>query len=189
RLRLVGAYVSAARQERPRESRPWRLARPAWQRGGFRGAAGSGTRCGNTARGRQAPGRWQGADAAPARLYGGGQDDQLRCLLGLFIEQECRQYSSVDAFEALELHHFDILVHLVDAGVDRAQFHDLRARGRDKASVTGAATSGQLWHKSHLGVDAVAYGPCECAFLGEEGVARQLPFERVVLPVAIEYGM
>jgi hypothetical protein len=54
------------------------------------------------------------------------------------------QRAPVDVLQRIDLGHVDVLVDLVDAGVDRAELDDLRADLGDEAAVAGAAGGREL---------------------------------------------
>ena len=96
----------------------------------------------------------------------------------------CSSVRAVDVLQRLEARDRDVLVDLVDAGVDRAELDHLRADLRDEAAVAGAAA----WSRARSSMPAssrIAAAPRRSARRArEEGQAAERPGELVVEAVA-----
>src|SRR5690606_34003716 len=99
--------------------------------------------------------------------------DSLR--LGAGLVQQTFQYPPVDVLQRLKIRNAHVFVHLMDAGVVRAEFYDLLADLGDEASIRGAAGSGQLVGKACCRSIRVRQCRAELASRREEGLASQRP--------------
>ena len=104
-------------------------------------------------------------------------------------QQQAFEYLPVDGLERIECIELDVLVQLVDGGVDRTEFQHLRADVDNEAAVGSAAAGGQLGldagDRAHRG----AHGSDQLALGGEERGRGMQPVERVIEPVPVEDGM
>lgn len=104
------------------------------------------------------------------------------------LSQQLFQYPPINAGEPIQFLDADALIDLMDAGVDRAQFHHLGPGGGDEAAVGGAPGGGGFWpiahqllHRHRNGLDQIAGGR-------QEGFAGQAPGEFIVESAPVQDG-
>ena len=79
------------------------------------------------------------------------------------------------------------LVDLVDTGIDRPDFNELRADVGDEAAIGRAAAGRQFSFDAGFRVDCCARGVNQCATAGKEGFGAKGPQQIVIDPVTRQY--
>src|SRR5690606_16904240 len=89
--------------------------------------------------------------------------------------KQALQRAAVNVLQRFQVGDGNVLVDLVNAGVDGTEFYDLGADAGDKAPVGGAAGGGQLGLDPGGGLNGRCQRITQCAPRGEEGFAAQGP--------------
>src|SRR5687768_11238074 len=107
-------------------------------------------------------------------------------LTALASREQGAQRVQVDARQHLELVERDVLVQLVDAGVDRAELDHLGADLDDEARVRGAAGGGDLSRLPRMLLRGGDDQLLQAATLAEEGLRAKQPGDRVIEAVLVK---
>src|SRR3990167_1552207 len=131
--------------------------------------------------------RWKSAAWLAAEMANNASDmaSFISALRGKKLFGDFAEYSG-QTFQLIQRH---ALVHLVDAGIDRPHFDDLRAHRRDESRIRGAAAGVLVRHHAAAIDHHLAHDLAEFSFAGQERLAAAMPPDVELQSVALEHGL
>src|SRR5437868_1500908 len=109
----------------------------------------------------------------------------MRRISSASVKQHAQRVQ-VNERQDFELGKLDVLVQLVNAGVDRPQLDHFRADVDDEARVRGAAGGGELAVRTRLPLAGLEDHVGQASPLAEEGLRADHPVERALDPLFLE---
>src|SRR5688500_20255131 len=107
---------------------------------------------------------------------------------GALLQEEAFDEGSIETGQRFEIGDGDMLIDLVDAGIDRPDFHALRAERRDEACVGCAAAGAFLGHRACELRQHFTRRAAQRAFGSEERLAAAMPSGRGAETMPAEDG-